>query len=57
MGGGGSPGKLNRIATIEPLREKEKGVKAMGPQEDINKPEPEVRFSLLSSTSSPSGIQ
>ena len=45
MGRGDGPGKLDRIATIEALKEEEKGIMTMSPQqEDINKPEPKVRF-------------
>jgi hypothetical protein len=48
MGKGDGPGKLDRIATIEVLKEEEKGIMTMSPQqEDINKPEPKVRFRVF----------
>ena len=45
MGRGDGPGKSNRVATIEALKE-EKGIMTMSPQQEdiINKPEPKVRF-------------
>ena len=49
MGGGDDPGKLDRVTTIEVLKEKEKGIMAMSAQEEniINKPEPKVRFRIF----------
>ena len=48
MGIGYGPGKLDKVAAIEALREKEKGIKTISPQQkDVNKPEPKVRFKLL----------
>jgi hypothetical protein len=42
----GDPGKLDRIATLEMLKGKEKGIVVMSPQQEdiINKPEPMIRF-------------
>ena len=47
MGRGDGPGKSNRVTTIKGLKEEEKGIKTMSPQQEdiINKPEPKVRFS------------
>jgi hypothetical protein len=41
MGGGDGPGTSNRIATVEALKEKEKGIMTMSPQQEgiVNKPE------------------
>ena len=48
MGRGDGPGKSDRVMTIEALKEKEKGIMTMSPQqEDINKPEPKVRFRVF----------
>ena len=46
MGRGDGPGKSDRIATIEVLKEEEKGIMTMSSQQEdiINKPEPKVRF-------------
>ena len=47
-GGENGPGKLDRVATIEALKEEEKGIMTMSSQqEDINKPEPKVRFRVF----------
>jgi hypothetical protein len=44
MGEGNGPGKSDRIATIEALKEK-KGIMTMSLQQEVfNKPEPKVRF-------------
>ena len=43
--GADGPSKLDRVATVEEFKEKEKGIMAISPQqEDINKPEPKVSF-------------
>ena len=43
MGRADGPGKLDRVATIEVLKEKEKGFITMNPQQDvINQSEPKV---------------
>ena len=34
MGGGDGPGKSDRVATVEVLKEKEKGIMAMEPQQE-----------------------
>ena len=49
MRGGDEPSKSNRIAIVEVLNEKEKGIMAMGPQQEdiINKPESKVRFRVF----------
>ena len=49
MGRGDGPSKSDRVATIEALeKETEKGIMSMCPQqEDINKPEPKVRFRVF----------
>ena len=49
MGRGDGPGKSDRVATIEALREEVKGIMTMSPQQEdiINKPEPKVRFRVL----------
>ena len=48
MGWGDGPGKSDRVATIEALKE-EKGIMTMSPQQEniINKPEPKVRFRVF----------
>ena len=48
MGRGDVPGKSDRIATTEALKEEKKGIMTMSPQQEdiINKPEPKVRFIL-----------
>ena len=55
MGRGDGPSKSDRVASIEAFKEKEKGIMSMSPlQEDVvNKPEPNVKFSLTSSRSPP----
>ena len=41
MGGADGPGKSDRVVTIEALKEKEKGIMTMSPQQDVvNEPEP-----------------
>ena len=47
--GGDGPGKSDRIATIEVLKEEEKGIMTMSPQQEdiINKPEPKVRLRVF----------
>ena len=49
MRGGDGPGKSDRVATIEALMEKEKGIMIMSPQQEdiINKLEPKVRFRVF----------
>ena len=48
------PGKSGREATIEALKEKEKAIMTMRPeQEDVNKPEPKVRFRVFQVQESP----
>ena len=49
MGRGDGPGKSDRMATIEALKEEEKGIMTMSPQQEdiINKPEPKVRFRVF----------
>ena len=49
MGRGDGPGKSDRVTTIEALKEKEKGIMTMSPQQEdiINKPEPKVRFRVF----------
>ena len=49
MGRGDGPGKSDRVVTTEALKEKEKGIMTMSPQQKdiINKPEPKVRFRVL----------
>ena len=49
MGRGDGPSKSDRIVSIEALKEKEKGIMTMSPQQEdiINKPEPKVRFSVF----------
>ena len=48
IGGGDGPVKSDRIVTVEVLKEMEKGIIAMGPQqENINKPEPKFRFRVI----------
>ena len=46
MGRGDGPGKSNRVTTIKGLKEEEKGIKTMSPQQKdiINKPKPKVRY-------------
>ena len=46
MRGKDDPSKLDRIETVEMLKEKKKGTMAMGPQQEniINNPETKVRF-------------
>ena len=48
-GRGDCPGKVDRVVTIEALKEEEKGIMTMSPQQEdiINKPEPKVRFRVL----------
>ena len=48
MGRGDGPRKSDRVASIE-LKEKEKGIMTMSPQQEdiINKPEPKVRFRIF----------
>ena len=42
------PDKANRIMTVEAVKEKEKEIMAMTPQqEDINKPELNIRFRIF----------
>ena len=47
--GGDDPGKSDNIMAVEELKEQEKGIMAMSPQEDdiINKSEPKVRFRVF----------
>ena len=49
MGRGDGPGKSDRVVTIGALKEKEKGIMTMSPQQEdiVNKPEPKVRFRVL----------
>jgi hypothetical protein len=49
MGRGDVPSKSDRAASIETLKEKEKGIMTMSPQQEdvINKPEPIVRFRVF----------
>ena len=49
MGRGDGPGKSDWVATIEALKEEEKGVMTMSPQQEyiINKPKPKVRFRVF----------
>jgi hypothetical protein len=49
MGRGDGPSKSDTVASIEVLKEKEKGIMTTSPkQEDIiNKPEPKVRFRVF----------
>ena len=48
MGRGDGPGESDRVTTIEALKEKEKGIMTMSPQQEIiNKPEPKVRFRVF----------
>ena len=49
MGKGDGPGKSDRIETIEALKEEEKGIMTMSPQQEdiINKPEPKVKFRVF----------
>ena len=48
MGGGDGPSKSDRVVTIETLKQKEKGIMSMSPQqEDVNNPEPKVRFRVF----------
>ena len=44
-----SPSKSDRVASIEALKEKDKGIMTMRPQQEdvINKPEPKVRFRVF----------
>ena len=51
---GDGPGKSDRIATIEALKEEEKGIMNTSPQQEdiINKPEPKVRSSEFKKSSS-----
>ena len=46
---GDGPGKSDRVASIKTLKEKEKGIMTMSPQQEdiINKPEPKVRFRVF----------
>ena len=43
------PGKSDRVVTIEALKEEEKEIMTMSPQQEdiINKPEPKVRFRVF----------
>ena len=49
MGGGDGPGKMDRVVTIEELKEKEKGIMARSSQQEdvVNKPETKVRFRIF----------
>ena len=49
IGRGDGPGKSDRVMTIEALKEMEKGIMTMSPQQEnvINKPEPKVRFRVF----------
>ena len=49
MGRGDGPSKSDRVASIETLKEKEKGIMIMSPQQKdgVNKPEPKVRFRVF----------
>jgi hypothetical protein len=49
IGGGECPDKSDRVATVDALKEQEKWIMAMNPQEKyiINKPEPKVRFGVF----------
>ena len=49
MGGGDGPGKLERVATIEVLKEMDKGIMTLSPQHEdiVNKPEPKIRFRVF----------
>ena len=49
MGEGNGPGKSGKIVTVEVLKEQEKGIMTMSPQQEdiINKPEPKVRFRVF----------
>ena len=48
MGGADGPGKSDRVVTIEALKEKEKGIMTMSPQQkDVNTPEPKVKFRVF----------
>ena len=48
MGRRYGPSTLNRVATIEALKEKEKGIMTLSPQqEDVNKPKPKVRLRVF----------
>ena len=49
MGRGDGPSKSDRVATIEALKEKEKGIMTMSPQQEdiIKKPKPKVRFRVF----------
>ena len=49
MGRGDGPDKSDRVATIKALKEEEKGIMTMSPQQEdiINKSEPKVRFSVF----------
>ena len=42
-------GKSDRVVTVEGLKEKEKEIMAMSPQQEdiINEPEPKVRFRVF----------
>ena len=46
---GDGPSKSDRVASIEALKEKEKGIMTMSPQQEdiINKPESKVRFRVF----------
>ena len=48
MGMGSGSVKSDRVATVEALKEKEKGIITIIPQqEDINKLEPNIRFRVF----------
>jgi hypothetical protein len=49
MGRGDGPGKSDRVASILALKEKEKGIMTISPQQNdiINKPDPNVRFRVF----------
>ena len=46
---GSGDGKSDRVTTVEALKEKERGIMTMSPQQEdiINKPEPKVRFRVF----------
>jgi hypothetical protein len=49
MGRGDGPGKSDRVATIDALKEEENGIMTMSPEQEdiINKPETNVRFRVF----------
>ena len=49
MGEGNGPGKSGKIVTVEVLKEQEKGIMTMSPQQEgiVNKPEQKVRFRVF----------